>query len=337
MAKCQIKIQTPGNQRIYKLGDKVKGEVLVAVNDTCRCKGLVLTHYWKTHGRGDRDTRQVRSLTLFQGTWQSGVKRYPFELPLDKIIPPSYKGKYVNLDHYLKVTADIPWAIDPKHEIDIITQQSQDNLNIKRGLDTYNRKIPFWFYFVPASVAWSIFLSSFIFSIGESEGIPFNDGAFHINGNLVTKLLSFVLGSFTTYHLYLLQRRRRLGKFQVRTHYLPQKHKLAVEISFEPNQAVSIDHIEAILVNEEVAEVSSRTTKTLYRHHVELNKTRLCGVKHIRKGSAVTIRSSVNLPKDIQPTFRTSSNWLKWKVKIDIVGKGITQSVDHYFQVVSTP
>lgn len=39
MAKCQVKIQTQGNQRIYKLGDTIKGEVLVAVNDTCRCKG----------------------------------------------------------------------------------------------------------------------------------------------------------------------------------------------------------------------------------------------------------------------------------------------------------
>ncbi len=47
------------------------------------------------------------------------VRTYPFSFVADRQ-PLTYHGHYVNIDHYVRVEVDVPWAIDPKLEEDYV-------------------------------------------------------------------------------------------------------------------------------------------------------------------------------------------------------------------------
>ena len=121
MAKCDIRITFDSPDRSYCGGDTVAGEVYVQVNEDIRCNGIVLTHYWRTHGRGNTDRGKKQEIQLTAGVpLQAGEElRFPFEF-VAEIWPLTYHGHYINVDHFVHVGVDVPWAFDPKHEEEYI-------------------------------------------------------------------------------------------------------------------------------------------------------------------------------------------------------------------------
>lgn len=117
MSKCDIRITFDKSDRTYRGGEKVTGEVHVQVNKDIRCNGILLTHYWRTHGRGNTDQGEKHQIKLADmAPLQAGEElHFPFEFTAE-LWPLTYHGNYIYLDHYVHVAVDLPWAIDPKHE-----------------------------------------------------------------------------------------------------------------------------------------------------------------------------------------------------------------------------
>lgn len=121
MSKCFIRITFDNPERTYRGGDKVSGEVHIQVNEDIRCNGIILNHYWRTHGRGNSDwgTKHEIRLTEMQPLQAGEELHLPFEFKAE-LWPLTYHGNYIYLDHYVHVAVDVPWAIDPKLEEEYI-------------------------------------------------------------------------------------------------------------------------------------------------------------------------------------------------------------------------
>lgn len=121
MSKCDITIHFDRSDRTYNGGDTVSGEVVVRVNQDISCNGIVLQHYWGTHGRGNKTTGTKHEIRLCETQpLQAGEElRLPFEFTTE-LWPLTYRGNYINVDHYVHVAVDVPWAIDPKHSEEFI-------------------------------------------------------------------------------------------------------------------------------------------------------------------------------------------------------------------------
>ena len=94
---------------------------MVSLDAPVRCRRLSATLNWRTHGKGNSDEGKGESIALFVGEWTPGEHRYSFRF-MAPSAPATYHGQLVNVDHYLGARADIPWAGDPKAEVDILIE-----------------------------------------------------------------------------------------------------------------------------------------------------------------------------------------------------------------------
>jgi hypothetical protein len=117
MSKCDITIEFDRSDRIYQGGETVTGQVHVAVNRDLTSNGIKLTRFWKTHGYGNTDRgEQMEEMLDTDSQLTAGETRtYPFSFVAD-LQPLTYRGHHINIDHYVRVDVDVPWAIDPNLE-----------------------------------------------------------------------------------------------------------------------------------------------------------------------------------------------------------------------------
>ncbi|MEM1226001.1 MAG: sporulation protein [Planctomycetota bacterium] len=120
MAKCELRIEldeSNDSSTAFRGGETISGKVHVATSAAVQCRKLTVTTGWKTHGKGNVAKEDCHTMTVFEGNWDTGeVVSYPFEVRLGAW-PPSYRGHYLNVDHFVEAAADIPWAFDPKTSI----------------------------------------------------------------------------------------------------------------------------------------------------------------------------------------------------------------------------
>ncbi|MFP6672200.1 MAG: hypothetical protein VB857_12355, partial [Pirellulaceae bacterium] len=67
MSKCDISIQFENRERTFRSGDTVNGTVTIDVNKNVNCRALKIAGYWKTHGRGNRDSGRYGEKVVFEG------------------------------------------------------------------------------------------------------------------------------------------------------------------------------------------------------------------------------------------------------------------------------
>ncbi|MGI9516661.1 MAG: hypothetical protein ACR2NP_06440 [Pirellulaceae bacterium] len=126
MSKCDLQIEFYRPDREFRTGETVQGWIRVRVNQDVKCRGLTLNCWWSTHGRGNQTRRNYYQQTLFQGEWKAGEKyEYAFEFQ-PPASPLSYRGKYLNIDHYVLARVDIPWARDPKCREEFLWRPGND-------------------------------------------------------------------------------------------------------------------------------------------------------------------------------------------------------------------
>ena len=115
MAKCDLAIELEDPERIYRGGDQIRGTVVVWTDKAVNCSDLVVEANWETHGRGNVTKGEPNRESVFRGEWQPGEHRYDFQVELARW-PPTYHGNYLNVDHYIRARAKIPWSFDPQDE-----------------------------------------------------------------------------------------------------------------------------------------------------------------------------------------------------------------------------
>ena len=120
MSKCDFSFEFERADRTFRAGEVVRGSVTVSVNQSVNCRNLTLASTWRTHGKGNRAEGVYHSVNLFQGELVAGNKlNYPFEFQIPSE-PVTYRGTLINVDHYVTIRADVPWAFDPVGEADFI-------------------------------------------------------------------------------------------------------------------------------------------------------------------------------------------------------------------------
>ncbi len=119
MADCKLSLTLDDPQPSYRPGGRIEGKLRVVVDGECPCKGLILSTQLRAtkHGRPAGELCHP-PLQLFSGTWSPGEHVYPFTLTAPAG-PPTYAGAHLALTWELEAQADIPWASDPKAQVEI--------------------------------------------------------------------------------------------------------------------------------------------------------------------------------------------------------------------------
>lgn len=117
MSKCDISIRFDREDRTYAGGEPITGRAVITVNNDVSCNGITLAHHWRTHGRGNASFGPKETVELApSGPLVAGEK---LELPFSLTAPThpvTYHGNLINIDHYVVVEVNIPWASNPKVE-----------------------------------------------------------------------------------------------------------------------------------------------------------------------------------------------------------------------------
>ena len=119
MAKCDLTLRLDDDRTSFRGGGTVRGTLEVRTDEEVQCKGLTVECMWQTHGKGTSVHGEPETQLLFEGTLPAGsVQRYPFSFQLPHG-PFTYHGHDLNVGWFIKARADIPWALDPKAELEL--------------------------------------------------------------------------------------------------------------------------------------------------------------------------------------------------------------------------
>ncbi len=303
MSKCDLQIAFDRPNRSYRSGQELSGTVHVRVNRDVRCDGLLIEHFWQTHGRGNTATGPKQTSVVFQGDWQAGQAfsyRFRFRTPDG---PPTYHGHYLNVDHYVHARVDIPWAIDPKLKEEYLLLPSQREYgNLPRARDQQRK------------------LKQQIVKLGLPVGLAM------IVLGLVFLPCGVVLIPLGCLVLFLALRKslaeKRIGKVVLRWGSLrvAPGGSVLLGLSFTPRKSSTLNGITANLVATERCVSGSGTNKTTHTHKVHQRTVTLAGQGQFTAGKPIQLDAVVPIPKTNAFSFSASDNELTWslEVRIDI-------------------
>ena len=302
MSKCDISIQLDKGKREFRNDESVTGTIDLQVNKNVQCRSLVVSGYWKTHGRGNRDSGKYSPMSLYSGKLQSGqTYSYPFVLPTDKV-PLTYRGKLINLDHYLDVRIDIPWKLDPKKRTD--------------------------FVLLPGSAGRAIEPSQPVASLGIQIG--------RMIAVVISAVLCLVgiatlwacvgilpLGAGITIGYFALRKtlaERRLGSVTVtcESALVAPGDLLPLQLSCTPRKGGKITNITARLVGKEKAISGSGTNKSTHTHKFYDKTFELAGKTSFNAHEPLTFNGQIQIPDSNAYSFHTGDNSVYWKLTLCI-------------------
>lgn len=312
--KCDLVVKLHDTAKSYRAGDTVTGHVIVHVNKSCECNGLRVVHEWRTHGRGNRDSKTLSKDVIFKGTWQPGTYEYPFSFVIGRSTPTTYHGEIVNVDHYITARADIPWALDPKAEADFIVVPAGKvdfNVDVER---TKSHSV------VEGLAACGLITVVYAFIFVIFGDVTWDDFSAHTlvedNPLLIgVGVLSFFGG---IYSLYKYWRLSLLGDVTVRMKKsMRQTGTINIEVALEPKVAMDLKSVSASLISRESATSGSGTNEStehndVKRSHIdfELSNPQLAaGTEFVGSGKLVVADS-------ITPTFSSDNNSVRWEVEL---------------------
>lgn len=101
----------------WPVGAQVTGQVIFdpAYAGSDRAQAILINLAWRTHGRGDRNSAIVQSLTIpFTAGPPRTIAKFPFRLTLPPDGPVSYHGSLVQVIWEVRARVNLSWGIDPR-------------------------------------------------------------------------------------------------------------------------------------------------------------------------------------------------------------------------------
>lgn len=295
MAACDLRIAFDERGKTYVDGEPISGTVTVVVAEKdVKCKALVISTNWQTHGRGNIDRLDVASTEVFSGTWQAGqTYTYPFSLETG-VWPPTYFGTLMNVTHSVKARAKIPWAFDAKasSEFPVACQRSQADVEQEQAQKS--NSIILW---IIGAVLLVVFAFAALFLV------PF----LLIIGALSWFFLSYLPKSIT-------------GPVECSVTPLTSRpgEKLTGKICFTPKRNSKINGVFAKLVCEEVVVSGSGSNRTTHRHEVHSQKIELVEPGNLTAGKKYDLDFDIPIPPNAPPSMDLRDNDLKWKAELRV-------------------
>lgn len=334
MSKCFLRIQLDGGQ--HRGGDTISGNVFVDVNKNVHCDGLILTLGWRAYGRGNRHVEVDQELLLFQGQWSRGeTVAYAFELTLPPG-PHTWHGELVNVDWYLRAQADIPWAIDPKAELDFVVERGEEPLKtpdislpmIDGRLHPVATLIPtIAALIMPAMGALFAFVSLVAVLFGQFQMILFG-------------LLGICMGAFGAWNsrkqIGNLLSRRKLGDVSLRVSPTATVPGEAVEatLSMTAREDVKIEEVKIALILRESATSGSGTNRKTYTHDTIIDDDILLQEHRLFRDQPYSTALTMTLPADAPASFSVSDNRILWIVRADVDMPGWADLFEEFYLTV---
>lgn len=298
MSKCDITIDFDRDDATYRGGETVSGTARVTVNKNLTSKGITLSHFWKTHGRGNTASGEVHEeIVASDAQLVAGETfKFPFSFEAD-VEPITYRGTLINIDHFVKVQVDVPWAIDPKFEAEYILLPGKSPVLPEpedEGEETPTAlwlTIIMWIFIIALVVGFSFFV------------VPY-------------MIYSYIKDSMI---------KRRLGEIELET--VPQRigpdGNWTGTLRFTPKRDVPINGITARLVCEERAVSGSGTNKTTHKKKVHTEVQTLEPEGLLLAGQPFDKEISVLFPESEAYSFSAYDNSISWSIEIRIDLPGI--------------
>ena len=314
----QLHIVFEKPERRFVPGDEIRGEVVVVVEKDTRCKGLTVSHQWQTHGKGNRASGSPESITLFEGDWQRGEYRYPFSFIANNW-PFTYHGDYLNVDWYIKATADVPWAFDPSTEEEFLlrwpsTGVSQSEVSqalvaasFKRDLIQANRGT-----YLGVGGIGAVVVGSGMLALGfaiDAFGLMIFAGILYIAAiALIVAMIRIKMAS------------GKIGEVQLSLEPSPAYPGAAMtaRMAFAPQSDAQINNITATISGEEVVVRGSGTNRTTYRNTIHEETVVMHQGGLVPAGQPVDITATFMLGEDAPLSFDATDNDLNWNIKYHI-------------------
>ncbi len=305
MSKCDISIALENRDSTFQIGDTVNGTVTIGVNKNVTCRALNISGYWKTHGRGNRDSGKYGNVIAYEGDLLAGeTQTYAFSIPIENV-PLTYHGQLINIDHYVDVRVHIPWGFDPKERREFIVVPGNDGgitepeqpdpnaLGLKIGKSI-------------GAIASVIFCLVGILTLPICIGVPI----------LATGL---VIGYFT-FRKQLAERRLGAVKIAIDTSVVAPGDSLPITVSFTPRKAGKINQVLAILTATETAVSGSGTNKSTHTNSLYKLPFNLQGPESFQAHQKVSFSGALSIPDTDAYSFDTGDNEVSWglDLKIDI-------------------
>lgn len=297
MSKCELQIVFDRTDRTYRPGDTVRGTVLVVTHEPVQCDALLLTTRWETHGAGNRDAGTEQKWTLFRGQWlPEQLYEYPFSFPAPPG-PPTYHGHYLNVDHYVRVQADVPWSFDPK---------AAEEYVLLPGPSQYPGQPN------PAAMQASAGGNSVVLAVVGIVMIVI--GVFFL---CPMGLLIPVGVGLIAWSLRRIVAEWRTGTVRAtwgRLHVTPGE-TVPMRLEFTPGGNLHVSAIRATLRAREECVRGSGTDKKTSRHVLHESVTVLAEEGTLPRGQTASFQTDIAIPSTACYSFSASSNRLIWEVE----------------------
>ncbi|MGD2067223.1 MAG: hypothetical protein PVI57_00960 [Gemmatimonadota bacterium] len=299
----RLRIHLDRDDRTYRTGDRVSGRVFIETGRGDRCQSVTLKRYWKTHGKGNTARGGEHQVVLHAGPLQ-GIG--PWEFPFEVDAPPgpfTHRGDYLNVDHYVRVDLDIPWAFDPKAEEEFIllpgpaTPEPDPGLLHRReakkqGAAGCRRVMGILFMIVGVA---TLPLGVVFMGVGLLLIVP----------DLRRKLAGLKVGEVTV----------RVGRRR-----LTPGAGTDVDVQVVPSKEARLNEATVVLRGREVCVSGSGTDRTTHTNTLHEVKLPLSGPKVLLPGQTARLHGHVQLPDDAAWSFVAKDNEITWDavVRLDI-------------------
>ena len=308
MSKCDLRIEFDRKDRTYHGGETVTGKVHIRVNETVRSSGVNLTHQWRTHGRGNTTSGPKEKVQLAaECTYSPGEEiAVPFSVTAANH-PVTYHGNLINVDHYISVDVNVPWAFNPK---------AQEEYVLNPG------KPP----------------AGFVGTRNAVITLATNTGSSSLIGKVILGVVVCIfVAVLATFALFLLPiilivagffwfRRRalvsRLGEVQLSIPHVvvAPGEPWTVRIQFTPRKQFRINSIGLTLLAKESATSGSGTNSTTHNHTILEQKLVVRANDMLAANELVAEEFSLEFPRTGAYSIELPDNKIKWTaaVRIDI-------------------
>jgi hypothetical protein len=299
VSKCDITIDFDQDDATYRGGETVSGTARVTVNKDLTSKGITLSHFWKTHGRGNTDSGEEHEEILANDAQLVAGEtfKFPFSFKAD-LEPITYHGKLINVDHFVKIQVDVPWALDPKLEAEYILLPGKPPVPPEpEDEEEESKPTPIWL----TVLMWVVV------------------------GSIILALLPIALPYIIYCHIRDSMISKRLGEVELET--VPQTigpgDNWSGTLRFTPKRDVPINGIKARLVCKETAVSGSGTNQTTHTNklHDEVHTLEPEGL--LLAGQPFDKQFSVPFPETDAYSFGGGSNTIGWSIEIRIDLPGV--------------
>ena len=308
MSKCDISIELDDPKSTYQLGDTVTGTVKIQVNKDVNCNALKISGLWKTHGRGNTERGKYGEITAFEGIMKAGeVISIPVRILIEDV-PLTYRGEYLNVDHYVDVRIDIPWRLDPK--------ASEEFLVLPGGIQEIEEP---WNADPKASTArfGCAIVTLLLTLICYLVSLQFEDERMKMTGFCIGVIFLVLFICLVVSGLLKRLREKKLGLVSVEldTYIVTPNSSVSCKIGFSPLKPIEVNGVTAKLTATEVVISGSGTDKTTHRKKLFEEITNLSDHQLFQSYQPAEIIGEICIPDTMAYSFLAGSdNKLRWEL-----------------------